>query len=349
MPSVAATPIEGKTKLLTALDNTENQMQVVFKDAATAFNAKKKAEFPGKGALNAKISALLFTLLEKNGIETCFVAMGEEANTLIYDALTMIPLEVVVRNKAQGSLVKRFGLQENQPLTPPVVEYFLKTPDDPPITDALMLQMGVVQSERQIELMRQKSFLINDILLAFFESCGIDCVDFKLEFGMNASGHLILGDELSPDNFRLRDKTTGQVLDKDVFRLDLGDLLATYQALYDRLAASPEDLPEISNGTASHSGYEIVSQKQAYTAEIRVESRKGILNPESKTISENIQFMGFDSVVSVNAGKQFTVHIVASSYTEAYNEAKIIAAEILSNPVIEDYTLKLTALGDVNA
>lgn len=321
---------EGKTKILRPASEPD-ALTVTFKDAATAFNAQKKAEVPGKGALNATISALLFELLEKNSLPTCFIRRGEWENELIYQRLTMIPLEVVVRNFAYGSLVKRFALEEGAPLHKPLVEFFYKSADDPQISEDFILELNLVPTEQVLANIKRFALKVNEVLVPYFSSCGIRCGDFKLEFGFDRNGQLVLGDELSPDNFRLRDLKTGAVLDKDVFRLDLGDLSEAYQTLLARLQGA--------KATDS------AAKKQTYAGEIWVHSRKNILNPESKAILEGIHAMGYTQVSNLNAGKRFVVQIQAESLQEAEQQLKALAENVLSNPVIEDYVLNVKQAG----
>lgn len=317
---------EGKTKILQASPEPDT-LKVTFKDTATAFNAQKKAEVVGKGELNAAISALLFERLESEGLPTCFIRRGKHSNELIYQRLTMIPLEVVVRNFTYGSLVKRFGLEEGAPLHKPLVEFFFKSADDPLISEDVILELNLVPTEQVLTAIKRFALQVNEVLTPYFASCGIRCADFKLEFGFDSNGRLVLGDELSPDNFRLRDFKTGSVLDKDIFRLDLGDLAEAYQTLLNRLqdaGPSPEKKPQ-----------------QTYTGEIFVSSRKNILNPESKAILESLHAMGFTQVTHLNAGKRFTLQIQAGSLLEAERQLRRLAETVLSNPVIEDYTVNL--------
>lgn len=316
---------EGKTKILRP-GNQPDEVLVEYKDAATAFNGKKYAEIPGKGELNAKISSLLFQLLEASGIPTCFIGGGSRPTELVYKRLTMIPLEVVVRNYAYGSVVKRFNFDEGMPFHKPLVEFFHKTNDDPQITEDMILELNLVPTESVLESIKVLALQINELFVAYFSARGIRCADFKLEFGLDKNGHLLLGDELSPDNFRLRDQQTGAVLDKDVFRLDLADLAETYRTLLQRL-----EQPVAANSV----------RKQMYQAEVLVHSRKNILNPESKAILEGVHTLGYGNVQALNAGKRFSVKIEADSLIEAEQQLKKLAETVLSNPVIEDYELRI--------
>ncbi len=320
---------EGKTKILRP-GAAADEVSVTFKDAATAFNAQKVANVPGKGQINARISTLLFELLAQQGISSCFIRPGSAPQELIYKRLTMIPLEVVVRNYAYGSIVKRFGFEEGMAFHKPLLEYFYKSSDDPQITDGLILELNLVPNASVLEAVNRLSLQINEVFVAYFAARGIRCADFKLEFGFDAQGNLMLGDELSPDNFRLRDLQTGAVLDKDVFRLDLGDLGETYQGLLERLE-KPAANPQTQAG-----------RKQTVTGEVFVQSRKNILNPESKAILEGLQVLGYGTVQTLSAGKRFVIRLEADSLVEAERQLRQMAETVLSNPVIEDYELKLT-------
>jgi phosphoribosylaminoimidazole-succinocarboxamide synthase len=318
---------EGKTKILRPGAAPE-EILVEFKNDATAFNGKKHAEIPGKGELNAKISTLLFQLLAEHGIPSCFVRSGSKSTELVYKRLTMIPLEVVVRNFAYGSVVKRFKFEEGMPFNKPLVEFFHKTDDDPQITEDLILELNLVPTESVLDAIKRIALQVNEVFLAYFSARGIRCADFKLEFGFDPQGNLLLGDELSPDNFRLRDIQTGAVLDKDVFRLDLADLGDTYRTLLARL--------EQPVATPAQDG-----RKQTYTGEVFVHSRKNILNPESKAILEGLQVLGHANVKTLSAGKRFMIKLEADSMVAAEQELRRIAGDVLSNPVIEDYELRI--------
>jgi len=325
---------EGKAKILMA-GLAPNTLQVTFKDVATAFNGGKFAEVPGKGQLNADISAQLFQLLEAQDIATCFIAKADTPATLVYNQLTMIPLEVVVRNVAYGSICKRYGLPEKTPFKTPLVEYFLKDDalNDPAITPSMIEVLDLLPGGVSLDEIELTALQINEVLVRFFDAIGICCADFKLEFGLDKDGHLVLGDELSPDNFRLRDKATNQVLDKDVFRLALGDLVETYQTLKQRMENAPAQL--------FHHGQHV---QKPYRAMVFVDSRQNILNPESKAILNSLHTQGFHQVASLRAGKQFILTLKASSLVEAEDQIERIARDILSNPVIEDVDMTLIPL-----
>ena len=223
---------EGKAKRVIPLD--DERIILEFKDDATAFDGKKKAQFKGKGWLNAQISAVLFRVLEERGVKTHFIGVAGD-NRLIAERLEMYPLEVVVRNVVAGSLKKRLPLEEGTELPEPIVELYYKDDalHDPMINHYHARILGI--SEDEIREMESIALKVNDILREYFRERGIILVDFKLEFGKNGRGEIVLGDEISPDTCRFWDVETKESLDKDVFRFDKGDLISAYERLYERL------------------------------------------------------------------------------------------------------------------
>ncbi|NJF25564.1 phosphoribosylaminoimidazolesuccinocarboxamide synthase [Thermococcus sp. Bubb.Bath] len=223
---------EGKAKKVIPLD--EEKVILEFKDDATAFNGEKKAQFGGKGWLNAQISAHLFGVLEKSGIKTHFIGIAGD-NRLIAEGLRMYPLEVVVRNVVAGSLKKRLLLAEGTELPEPIVEFYYKDDSlgDPMINQYHAKVLGI--SEVELKEMERMALKVNEILREYFRERGIILVDFKLEFGKNARGEIVLADEISPDTCRFWDAETKESLDKDVFRFEKGDLIEAYERLYKRL------------------------------------------------------------------------------------------------------------------
>jgi len=215
---------EGKAKILRILGDTA---EMEFKDSLTAFNGKKVSYFDGKGAINAEISYILFEYLEKHGIKTHLIDK-KDPKTLIVKYLKMIPLEVVVRNYVAGSLQRRLGLEEKRRLPNPIVEFYYKNDElgDPLINRYHAKILGV--SEEIIDEIESLALKINDILVRFFENIETIIADFKLEFGVDKDGKIVLGDEISPDTCRFWDVKTLRSLDKDVFRYDLGDVREAY-------------------------------------------------------------------------------------------------------------------------
>ncbi|MEK4520750.1 phosphoribosylaminoimidazolesuccinocarboxamide synthase [Psychrobacillus sp. FSL W7-1457] len=225
---------EGKAKRLYATEN-EEVLYVTYKDSATAFNGEKKAEINGKGILNNKITTILFEQLKKYGIESHFIEQLSENDQLV-KKVEIIPLEVVVRNIAAGSLSKRLGLEEGTLLKHPIVEFYLKDDElgDPLLTNAHLDLLEIASSE-EIDTLQTMALKVNQVLLPIFSDIGVTLVDFKLEFGKTADGSILLADEISPDTCRLWDKETNQKLDKDVFRRNLGSLTEVYEIILSRL------------------------------------------------------------------------------------------------------------------
>lgn len=227
---------EGKAKRVYATENPD-EVRVEFKDSATAFNGQKKAEIVGKGAINAAVSARLFGWLHQKGVATHFVAQLDERNLLV-QKLGMVALEVVVRNLVAGSLSQRTGLAEGTPIDRPVVEFYYKNDQlGDPLFNQDHIQLLGLASADLVARLRQEALLVNQVLASFFAERGIVLVDFKLEFGWNTHGELTLGDEISPDTCRLWDQSSGERLDKDRFRRDLGGVEDAYQEIYRRVMA----------------------------------------------------------------------------------------------------------------
>jgi len=231
---------EGKAKIIYATDDPA-VLLTYFKDDATAFNAQKRGQIVDKGPINCAISTYLFRQLEAAGIATHWLETTGD-RTMRVKALQIIPLEVVVRNLAAGSLCKQTGLPLGQRLDPPLVEFYYKNDDlgDPLLTGDRIRAMAIA-SEEQIATLRRLALNINQILTDFFTGCAITLVDFKLEFGLDAHQQILLGDEISPDTCRLWDQSTDdetqRVLDKDRFRQDLGQVEAAYQRVLEKVAA----------------------------------------------------------------------------------------------------------------
>ena len=224
---------KGKAKKVFAT-NDPTALIHEFKDDATAFDGKKKGQILGKGSVNAQISAALFRLLEDHGVKTHFRELLDDRNMLT-DKLDMLAVEVVVRNVAAGSLAKRIGYEEGIKLKKPIVEFYYKRDDlgDPIINEDHIYELGIA-TESQISEIRNTGLKVNNILKSFFDELGLTLVDFKLEFGLK-DGQLKLGDEISPDTCRLWDKETGEKMDKDRFRRDLGRVEDAYQEVLSRV------------------------------------------------------------------------------------------------------------------
>ena len=210
---------------------------LVFKDTASAFWGIKLALIAGKGELNNRISAALFTLLEKEGIRTHFIK-AIDANSQFCKKVDVLPIRAIVRNVATGSIVQRIGIAKGHRFNPTVIEFNIKnsTLDDPFVTPEEIVALGIC-SESEIMQIRELALRVNAILTAKFAEAEIDLVDLKLEFGKDGDGETVLADELTPDTFRLWDKVTGESLDKDRFRLDMGEITWAYQQVLQRISS----------------------------------------------------------------------------------------------------------------
>lgn len=224
---------EGKAKSVYRTP-VAGELKVVFRDDITAFNGEKKDTLVGKGEYNARVSAFFFEYLEKNGIPTHFIRMEDE-RTMIVRELTMIPLEVIARNVAAGSIVKKFPFTEGQRIEPPVIVTDYKSDEhgDPSINDDLIIALGFLSPEGLREV-RDMTLRINQLLKDFFAKAGIELVDFKIEFG-RSDDTIYLGDEISMDSMRLWDLATGESLDKDVYRFGKGDVLSAYGKVVEKI------------------------------------------------------------------------------------------------------------------
>lgn len=207
-----------------------------FKDDLTAFNGAKKSSEEGKGALNNKISTELFKVLHTKGIQTHFVEMLDE-NNMLHKKCEVIPIEVIVRNIATGSLSRNLGIEDGKELPFTLVEFDYKNDElgDPKLNDQHCLILELVKNKEELEYIRFMARRINTILQNFFCDKGMTVVDFKLEFGRDSDGNIILIDELSPDNFRFWDAKTGESMDKDRFRKGLGGLKVAYEEVLKRI------------------------------------------------------------------------------------------------------------------
>ncbi len=235
---------EGKAKII--YEGTESGTVIqYFKDDATAFNGKKHDIIAGKGVLNNRISAHLMTKLEQIGIATHFIKSINMREQLVRK-IEIIPIEVVIRNIAAGSLSKRLGLKEGEYLPKPLIEYYYKKDElnDPPLGEDHIVTFNLADHYEMEEIVGM-SYRINDFLSGLFAGIGIKLVDFKLEFGRiygeYGEVYIVLGDEISPDNCRLWDEKTDEIMDKDRFRKDIGKVIESYQEIAKRLGLIPKD------------------------------------------------------------------------------------------------------------
>lgn len=225
---------EGKAKRVYRTDD-EQLVWLEYKDAATAFNGEKKAQITGKGRLNNEITSLLFSKLAQEGIASHFVKKLSETEQLV-KKVEIIPLETVIRNVAAGSFSKRLGVEEGKLLSKPLVEFYYKDDElgDPLLTDDHIEELNLATKE-EVAILKEKALQVNDVLKQLFLDLEIRLIDFKLEFGKDADGNILLADEISPDTCRLWDVHTNEKLDKDVFRRNLGNLTDAYEKILSRL------------------------------------------------------------------------------------------------------------------
>ncbi len=225
---------EGKAKKVFATDDP-NLVIVDYKDDATAFNGEKKGTIAGKGAINNVMSNHMFQLLEQQGVPTHFVEQLSDRETVV-KKVSIVPLEVIIRNISAGSFAKRYGVKEGIVFGEPTFELSYKNDDlgDPLMNDYHAIALGLA-TRAEIEQIKGMAFKVNEVMKQYFDTLNVTLVDFKLEFGKTADGTIVLADEISPDTCRLWDKTTGEKLDKDRFRRDMGGVEEAYQEIMNRV------------------------------------------------------------------------------------------------------------------
>ncbi|HOO05619.1 MAG TPA: phosphoribosylaminoimidazolesuccinocarboxamide synthase [Ruminococcus sp.] len=225
---------EGKAKKVFAT-NDPDLVIVDYKDDATAFNGEKKGTISGKGVINNRMTNFMFKMLEKEGVPTHLVEEISDRETIV-KKVSIVPLEVIIRNVAAGSFSKRMGVEEGKQLLCPILEYSYKNDDlgDPFINDYYALALGIATKE-DLDTIAKYAFKVNEFMVKFFKGLNIDLIDFKIEFGKTSDGTIILADEISPDTCRFWDSTTHEKLDKDRFRRDMGGVEEAYQEIMKRL------------------------------------------------------------------------------------------------------------------
>ncbi len=225
---------EGKAKKVFAT-NDPDLVIVDYKDDATAFNGEKKGTISGKGVINNRMTNYMFKMLEKEGVPTHLVEEISDRETIV-KKVSIVPLEVIIRNVAAGSFSKRMGVEEGTKLLCPILEFSYKNDDlgDPFINDYYALALGLATKE-ELDTIAKYAFKVNEFMVNFFKKLNIDLIDFKIEFGKTSDGTIILADEISPDTCRFWDSTTHEKLDKDRFRRDMGGVEEAYQEIMKRL------------------------------------------------------------------------------------------------------------------
>ena len=231
---------EGKAKKVFRTDDPELYI-VDYKDDATAFNGEKRGTILGKGVINNRLTNSFMRMLEQNGVPTHYVQELSDRETLV-KKVSIVPLEVIIRNLSAGSFAKRYGVEEGIVFDAPTIEFSYKNDElgDPLLNSYHALALKLATAE-EIETIKKYAFAVNDILKAFWAECGVTLVDFKLEFGRLTDGTIVLADEISPDTCRLWDEKTHEKLDKDRFRRDLGGMEGAYAEVMQRLLAHDAD------------------------------------------------------------------------------------------------------------
>ena len=225
---------EGKAKKVFATDDA-NLVIVDYKDDATAFNGEKKGTITGKGVINNVMSNHMFQLLEQQGVPTHFVEQLSERETLV-KKVSIVPLEVIIRNISAGYFAKRFGVEEGIVFDEPTIEFSYKNDElGDPLMNAYHAIALKAATREEIETIKAMAFKVNEVMKQYFDTLNVILVDFKLEFGKTADGKIVLADEISPDTCRLWDKTTKEKLDKDRFRRDMGGVEEAYQEIMKRV------------------------------------------------------------------------------------------------------------------
>ena len=319
----------GKAKDIFETDDPDI-LRAYFRDSATAFNAQKKGEILDKGKVNATMSALLFNLVEQNEIKTHFIKQISD-NELLIKKVNIIPLEVIVRNIAAGSLCKRLGIKEGKILKAPIVEFSYKKDElgDPLLTRAYIKNALEITDDKTLDYITELTLKANEIFKDFFLKIGIKLVDFKLEYGFDKAGNLLLADELSPDNFRFWDAKTNEKLDKDRFRQDLGNVEGAYQ----------EMLKRVKEGSKNLSHQPLAISHQLFSIRVQVLPKSDILDPQGQAVEKALISMGYKNVKDIKIGKEIVFKVKAESVEKAKSEVNQMCERLLANPVIEDYKI----------
>ncbi len=313
----------GKAKDIVKLE--KNRVKVVFRNSISAFDGEKMDELEGKGVVNCKTSTKLFNILEQHKIPTHYIENASD-NELICEHVSIIPVEVVCRNIAAGSFCKRYGLESGLVLDPPVIEFFYKSDPlhDPLVTKEVAIQMGWASVEN-IMLMETLTRTVNHILRKVFDLCSLTLVDFKLEFGLNNDEQLLVADEISADTMRLWEKETKEIMDKDRFRKNMGDVISHFKDIDNRLAKL-EDIPLVP--------FNVI-------AEISIDLKDSVLDPAGEITERTLKRQNFEGIELVRLGKKAKLVFSLPASTDLNVSIKKISESILSNPLIENYTFNL--------
>ncbi len=328
---------EGKAKILYEGPEPGTLVQH-FKDDATAYNNQKHAQIEGKGVLNNRISEFIFQNLNAIGVPTHFIRRLNMREQLIRE-VEIIPLELVVRNVAAGSLSKRLGMEEGVQLPRSIIEFYYKNDElgDPMVSEEHITAFGWA-SPQEIDDMMSLALRVNDFLTGLFLGVGIRLVDFKIELGRLYEGEMmriVVADEISPDSCRLWDMKSGEKLDKDRFRRDMGGLVEAYQEVARRLGimTGNEFEPALRPRPGQVSG--------AMKANVTVTLKTGVLDPQGKAIEGALHSLGFDGVENVRQGKLIELEIPETDREAARRQVEEMCEKLLANTVIESYRIEL--------
>ena len=297
----------------------EKEVKILFRDSISAFDGVKTEELSMKGQINCLTSKKLFEILGHYGIETHYLKTIAD-NEMLCERVKIIPVEIVCRNIAAGSFCRRYGVKNGMKFTKPLVEFFLKEDElhDPLITEEAAVLMNLLSSEEAI-IMKAVTLAVNHILSAVFKLLSLELIDFKLEFGKNLDGKLIIADEISADTMRLWEINTGEIKDKDRYRKDLGDVILHYQDILKRLESLSE-FPKLDLHTKMN---------------IRIALKDSVLDPAGSVTLRSLQRNGYENVVSVRMGKHALLEFSAVPSFSLLKTTKEVSSKILSNPLIE--------------
>ena len=345
---------EGKAKKIFGVKDLPHLVWQEFKDSFTAFNGKKKAVMKGKGSINCQIASLLFKKLKKESIPCHWVATTGEIS-MVTQKLEMIDLEVVVRNVLAGSTARKFDFKEGQKLKKPLVEFYYKKDElgDPFISDEQVWMLEVLRDPEDLGKLKNLGLKVCNILTPLFEKVGILLVDFKLEFGYDSKGEIVLGDEISPDSCRLWDCKTKEKMDKDRFRRDLGEVIENYQKVLDRLKSSDflEPLSSKASGGQTSQSPEFISPKdqdssisdsqtRAMKFALKILPRPDVLDTQGRAVGGSLKAHGF-ALKDCHMGKYIVLGVEACSLESGKKMVLAMAEKGLYNPLIETCQLEL--------
>ncbi|MDH5644528.1 MAG: phosphoribosylaminoimidazolesuccinocarboxamide synthase [Candidatus Heimdallarchaeota archaeon] len=316
----------GKAKTILATED-QNQVIVKFDDRITAGDGAKKADIGGKGFTNCRISVILFKILEKYQINTHLI---EDIGDIMLKChkLEILPIEVICRNISAGSFCRRYGVEEGRLFDEPLIEFFLKNDElhDPLLSEGSIISLKMA-TKIQLEILAAIALRVNTVLQNIFRQLNLELVDFKLEFGYNQNGSLLLGDEISPDSMRLWQlNQDGEkiIFDKDIFRKDLGDVLSGYNEVLQRLNNLEQPIIEV----------------KPYSFKIDVFLKDGVIDAQGEVIKRAIQRLGFNNFEEIKTGKSFKINIDTIN-SEILMTLEKLAEELLANPLIETWNISL--------